>query len=170
MAVYLVRQLRFARSEFERCLDGVTEVEGSQRLGAMNSLGWIVGHLANHEHFLWVRAAQGRNLFPELHELVGYAKPASTPSLQQMTATWHEVARSADAYLDTLTEGMMTEYLEFNGKPFRENLGTTLMRNVYHIWFHLGEAHAIRQQLGHYPPDFVGEFGDAGFGPGDLSA
>jgi hypothetical protein len=33
-----------------------------------------------------------------------------------------------------------------------------LMRNIYHYWFHTGEAHAIRQILGHTQlPDFVGD-------------
>ena len=39
-----------------------------------------------------------------------------------------------------------------------EDIGTTLLRNIYHYWFHTGEAHAIRQQLGHRDlPEFVGD-------------
>jgi hypothetical protein len=169
MAHYLVRQLRFARSEFARCLEGVTEAEGQQHIGKMNSLGWIVGHLANHEHFLWVRAAQGKELYPGLTDLVGYGKPASTPSVEEMWETWRAISTCADDYLETLTGEIMGETLELDGKAFRENIGTCLMRNTYHIWFHLGEAHAIRQGLGHSPPDFVGPFGEAEFTPGDLS-
>jgi hypothetical protein len=169
MAHYLVRQLRFARSEFARCLEGVTEAEGLEHIGKMNSLGWIVGHLANHEHFLWVRAAQGLDLFPELNELVGYGKPASTPSLKEMWETKQAIATCADEYLETLTGEKLGGYLELNGKTLGENIGTCIMRNTYHIWFHLGEAHAIRQGLGHNPPDFVGPFGEAGFFSGNLS-
>jgi hypothetical protein len=124
----------------------------------MNSISWIVGHLANHEHFLWVQSAQGKNLFPDLRELVGYGHPASIPPLDEMWDVWQQVTECADEYLDTLTEEIMVEFLLFRGKPFGENIGTTLMRNTYHIWFHLGEAHSIRQQLGHQPPDFVGGF------------
>jgi hypothetical protein len=37
-------------------------------------------------------------------------------------------------------------------------VGTLLLRNIYHYWFHLGEAHAIRQLLGHTDlPEFVGD-------------
>jgi hypothetical protein len=37
-----------------------------------------------------------------------------------------------------------------------------LMRNLYHYWFHIGEAHAIRQILGHTQlPDFVGDMAAA---------
>ena len=168
MTAYLVRQLRFARSEFVRCLEGVTEEDGQRRFGQMNSLGWIVGHLANHEHFLWVQSAQNKNPYPELRELVGYGHPPTTPPLNEMWEVWRNVTQSADEYLGTLTETMMTDFLLFNGKPFGKNIGTTLMRNVYHIWFHLGEAHAIRQQMGHQPPDFVGGFDSAVFTEADL--
>lgn len=170
MAQYLVRQLHFARSEFVRCLDGVTAEEGQQRIGQMNSLGWIVGHLANHEHFLWVQLAQNRELFPELNNLVGYGHPASNPPLEEMWDVWRQVADCADQYLDNLADRAMGEFLMMDGKPLRENIGTTLMRNVYHIWFHLGEAHAIRQQLGHTPPDFVGGFKQAAFDTTDFSS
>jgi hypothetical protein len=38
------------------------------------------------------------------------------------------------------------------------NVGTFLHRTTYHYWYHLGEAMAIRQSLGHTNlPDFVGD-------------
>jgi hypothetical protein len=37
-----------------------------------------------------------------------------------------------------------------------ENVGTVLMRNTYHYWFHAGEVYAIRQLLGHGEIIFVG--------------
>jgi len=41
-----------------------------------------------------------------------------------------------------------------------------LMRNLYHHWFHTGEAHAIRQILGHTQlPDFVGDMTVAMYHP-----
>jgi hypothetical protein len=107
-------------------------------------------------------------LYPELNEMVGHGKPASIPPLDEMLVVRQQVTKCADEYLDTLTEEMMMEFLSYNGKPLRENIGTALMRNIYHIWFHLGEVHAIRQQLGHQPPDFVGGFGEAAFMQGDL--
>ena len=42
-----------------------------------------------------------------------------------------------------------------------ENIGTRILRVTYHYFFHTGEAHAIRQQLGHPDlPYFVGEMPD----------
>jgi hypothetical protein len=42
----LVDQLRFTRSEWLRGLNGVTEEDGTRHFGQMNSIGWIIGHLA----------------------------------------------------------------------------------------------------------------------------
>ncbi|HEX9738948.1 MAG TPA: hypothetical protein VGA91_06925 [Candidatus Limnocylindria bacterium] len=42
----LVEQLRFARSEWRRALRGIPEANGFRRFEPMNSIGWIVGHMA----------------------------------------------------------------------------------------------------------------------------
>jgi hypothetical protein len=43
-------------------------------------------------------------------------------------------------------------------KPRRESIGTMLLRNIYHYWYHTGEAHAIRDTLHHGAlPQFVGD-------------
>ena len=49
MAHPLVNQLRFTRSEWLRALEGVTEEDACKRLLPMNSIGWMVGHLAWQE-------------------------------------------------------------------------------------------------------------------------
>jgi hypothetical protein len=153
----LVTQLRFARSEFIRCVEGVTAEEATQRLQPMNSLSWIVGHLANQEHRLWVIRAQGKNIALNLNEHVGFGKPASTPPWEDMWALWRGITYSADKFLNTITPEMLEVYIEHNGKPMHESIGKSLLRNIYHYWFHIGEAHAIRQVLGHKDlPDFVG--------------
>jgi len=162
----LVTQLRFARSEFLRCLDGVSAEDAIRRLEPMNCISWIVGHLANQEHAYWVLWSQGKNLAPELYALVGYGQPASTPPLAGMWETWHTVTRAADEFLDTLTAEKLQTYLEWKGKPVQESIGTLILRNTYHYWYHLGEAHAIRQMLGHRDlPQFVGNMSQALYRP-----
>jgi hypothetical protein len=162
----LVTQLRFARSEFLRCLDGVSAEDAIRRLEPMNCISWIVGHLANQEHAYWVLWGQGKNLAPELYALVGYGQPASTPPLAGMWETWHTVTRAADEFLDTLTAEKLQTYLEWKGKPVQESIGTLILRNTYHYWYHLGEAHAIRQMLGHRDlPQFVGDMSQALYHP-----
>ena len=158
MAHPLVTQLRFARSEFVRCLDGVAAEDAIRRIEPLNCLSWIVGHLASQEHFLWVQMAQGQDIAPGLRELVGFGRPASTPSWEEMWALWHTITSAADRYLDAITPGILEAHLAWEGKPISESIGTTLLRNIYHYWLHLGEAHAIRQVLGHHHlPVFVGD-------------
>jgi hypothetical protein len=162
----LVTQLRFARSEFLCCLDGVSAEDARHRFKPMNCISWIIGHLANQEHRYWVVWGQGQNLAPELQALVGYGQPASTPPLNEMWATWHTVTQAADRFLDTLTTKQLQTYMEWKGKPLQESIGTLILRNSYHYWFHTGEAHAIRQTLGHRDlPQFVGDMSEALYRP-----
>jgi hypothetical protein len=154
----LVTQLRFARSEFLRCLEGVTDEDAVRRLQPMNCISWMVGHLANQEHRYWLLVAQGRNLAPGLNDRVGYGKPATTPPLDEMWATWRAVTAAADEFLGALTAEQLSTHLEWKDKPLPESIGTMVYRNTYHYWYHTGEAHAVRQMLGHPDlPQFVGD-------------
>ena len=162
----LVAQQRFTRSEFVRCLEGVSEEDARRRLMPMNCISWIVGHMAAQENRYWVLMAQGRKIVPGLDELVGYGSPASTPPLHEMWSAWREVTAAADEYLGTVTSGILQQYFQFEGKPRAESVGTMLQRNIYHYWFHTGEAHAIRQMLGHKGlPEFVGNISVAPYRP-----
>jgi uncharacterized damage-inducible protein DinB len=162
----LVTQLRFARSELQRCLEGVSDEEARHRFQPMNCISWIVGHLASQENFLWVVIAQGQNVTPGLHNLVGYGKPPSSPPLDEMWEAWRTVTQAADQFLDTLTTDKLQTHLELRGKTSDESIGTWLHRNTYHYWYHIGEAHAIRQQLGHTDlPQFVGDMSQALYRP-----
>ncbi len=166
MTILLVTQLRFARKELIRCLDGVTELDSQKRFEPMNSISWIVGHLADQENRYWVRFAQGIKLLPDLRYLVGYGRPPTTPPLADMWAAWRTITDSADNFLNTLSPEMLPTFLELNRKSAAENIGTMLMRNIYHYWFHVGEAYAIRQLLGHSDlPDFVGSMAEAFYYP-----
>jgi hypothetical protein len=132
----------------------------------MNCISWFVGHLANQEQAYWVFVAQGRVVVPGLNDLVGSGKPASTPPLADMWVAWRTVTNTADRYLETLTPAILQTHLQRNGKPIQESVGTLLMRNIYHYWFHTGEAHAVRQMLGHVGlPDFVGDMSMAAYRP-----
>ena len=162
----LVVQLRFARSEFTRGLDGIAGDDALRRFGSMNSIGWIIGHLANQEHRYWVRLAQRRDVAPGLNELVGTGRPASTPPLDEMWSSWRAVTAGADAYLDTITPAIAETHLSSSRGPADESVGTLLLRNIYHYWFHAGEAAAVRQLLGHADlPEFVGDMAAAVYRP-----
>ena len=162
----LVTQLRFARSELVRCLEGVSDEEARRRFEPMNCISWIVGHLAHQENLYWVLRAQGQRLAPDLQERVGWGQPPSTPPLDEMWTVWRTITSAADRYLDTLTPALLQTHLEWEGQLLQESVGTMLLRNTYHYWFHLGEAHAIRQLLGHLDlPQFVGDISQAAYRP-----
>jgi hypothetical protein len=163
----LVTQLRFTRSEFVRGLEGVTEAEARLRMGSMNSISWFVGHLANQEQYYWAYMAQRKAPFPNLYKLVGYGQPPSTPPLDEMWTTWRAITSAADSYLDTLTPAVLQTFLaRDDGKPAPESVGTMLMRNIYHYWFHTGETQGVRQMLGHTGlPEFVGNMANATYYP-----
>ena len=152
-----VTQLWFARRELVRCLEGVSPEDALHRFEPMNCISWIVGHLASQEHHLWVELAQGDDIAPNINELFGFGRPASTPPWDEMWTLWSSVTKAADNYLSTLTSETMSTHLVQGGKRRHEDVGTSLLRNIYHYWFHTGEAHAIRQILGHNDlPQFVG--------------
>ena len=159
----LVSQLRFTRHEWLRALRGVDEVDGRIRLEPINSISWIVGHLAWHEQWYWLRYAQDINLVPQLDDLVRSGRPATTPPLEEMNTAWREITSAADTYLDTVTAETLSDNFLWKGKPMRESIGTMMHRLTYHYWFHTGEVLAIRQLLGHRDlPEFVGDIGAKG--------
>ena len=162
----LVVQLRFSRSELVRCLEGLSEEDACRRTLPMNCPSWVVGHLANQEQFFWVICAQRQIVVPGLNDRVGSGRPATTPPLAEMWAAWRAVTEAADRYLDTLTTDILQTHLEWEGRPWRESIGTMLWRNIHHYWFHIGEAHAMRQMLGHQGlPEFVGDMSAAAYTP-----
>jgi hypothetical protein len=65
-----------------------------------------------------------------------------------------------------LTPELLQTRLQWQGKPRVESVGTMLLRNIYHYCHRAGEAHAIRQMLGHLdPPQFVGDMSQAFYHP-----
>lgn len=157
MAHPLVEQLHFTRSEWLRGLDGVGEEDGLRHFGPMNSIGWIVGHLAWHEHRYFVQRAQNKVLFPQLHETFRAGAPMSTPPLGVMFDIWRQVTLAADPYLDALTTEALQEGLPHD-PPVDQSVGSALQRVIYHYWYHIGEIQAIRQMIGHQGlPDYVGD-------------
>ena len=97
MAHPRVEQFRFARAEWVRGLRGLREEDGLRRLEPMNSISWMVGHLAWHERLLFVERAQGMKVEPVL-DAVAFGMPASTPSLAAMWASWQRMTDLADPY------------------------------------------------------------------------
>jgi DinB superfamily len=157
MAHPRVEQLRFARAEWRRGLRGLGAEDGRRRLEPMNSISWMVGHLAWHERLIWLERAQGLRLEPVL-DAVATGEPATTPDLAEMWAAWRRVVKRADALLDTLTTADLERPLPHDTRREPPLAGTQLQRITYHYWSHIGEASAVRQLMGHHGlAQFVGD-------------
>jgi uncharacterized damage-inducible protein DinB len=154
----LVEQLRFARSEFRRGLEGVTDEEGQKRFEPMNCIGWNVGHLTWQEQRSWLTFAQSQTPLPDIEEAFRYGAPASTPRLSDTWRAWEQITQAADPWLDAMTDDVLETHLVRDGKETEYIYGSLLLRMIYHYWYHTGENAAIRQSLGHTGlPDFVGD-------------
>jgi len=154
----LVDQFIFTRSEWQRALEDVTEADASRHFGRMNSISWIVGHLAWHEQSYWLEHGLGQLLYPELKKLFRFGAPMSTPALSEMLEMWKEVTLAANPFLETLTTEKLETPLLRRGRDVGQSIGSALRRMTYHYWFHMGEILAIRQMLedpGELP-EFVG--------------
>ena len=151
----LVEQLRFTRAEWLRALRGMPEDDALRRIEPMNSVGWIVGHLAWQEQRYWLTREQGFTPIPVLNATVASGGPATTPPLRETLAAWRTVTTAVDPWLDSLTTERLTA--ELGGPGPRRSVGDSIRRVTYHYWFHIGEILAIRQILGHRRlPQYVG--------------
>jgi hypothetical protein len=152
----LVEQLQFTRKEWLRALRGTSEEDGLRRLEPMNSIGWIVGHLAWQEQRYFLTRAQGVTPIPMLNEIVASGGPATTPGLHEMRSAWVQITKAVDPWLDDLAGP--TLLAELGGSGPRRSIGDGIQRVTYHYWFHIGEILAIRQLLGNPRlPEFVGD-------------
>jgi DinB superfamily len=151
-----VEQLRFARSEWQRGLVGLAEADAIRRLPPMNSISWMLAHLAWHERLCWMHRAQGLRVETSL-DAVATGKPASTPALGETQAIWTRLVTVADVYLDALTTADLERPLPHDPRSNPPTVGTQLQYITYHYWSHIGEASAVRQMLGHKNvPEYVG--------------
>jgi hypothetical protein len=157
VAHLVVDQLRFARSEWLRGLRGVSEEDGSRHFGRMNSIGWIVGHLAWQEQRYLLWRPRDIVLYPEIQTDFAFGAPMSTPSLAAMRKAWGAVIKNSEPFLDTLKTKDLVKDLPLGGKPSGQTLADAIRRMTFHYWYHIGEIQAIRQMLGQERlPQYVG--------------
>ncbi len=158
MVLNLVNQLRFTRMEFRRGFEGVSEHDGSRRMVPINNIAWIVGHMAWHEQYYWLKRAQGQVLFPDLDESAAFGKDPGVVSLGHMTAHWKVVTAASDGYLSGLTLPDLERHMRVGEKELPFNIGTMIQRVIYHYWYHCGEMQALRQLMRHQNlPQFVSD-------------
>jgi hypothetical protein len=152
-----VEQLRFTRSEWLRALRGVSDDAGARHFGQMNSIGWIVGHLAWQEQRYLLHRPQGIMPREDIQKDFTTGGPMSTPSLAETLAAWRSITKASEPFLDQLTTKKLLVDLPLNGKRSGQSQGDAIRRMTYHYWFHIGEILAIRQQIGGKGlPEYVG--------------
>lgn len=157
----LVEQLRYARAEFRRGLEGITDEEARQRFLPMNCMSWNIGHMAWQEQLYWLINEQGIAVLPEVEREFAYRAPASTPPLAEAWLAWETITAAADPWLDAVTEETLQSRATRDGAPAYYTIGSRMLRMLYHYWYHTGENAAIRQFLGHTDlPEFVGDIED----------
>jgi hypothetical protein len=154
----IVEQLRFTRNEWLRGLRGVTEDVATRHLGPMNSISWIVGHLAWQEQRYLLHRPQGIMLRQDIQNEFTTGGPMSTPSLGHTLKAWRTITKATDPFLDRLTTKALLVDLPLNGKRSGQSQGSAIRRMTYHYWYHIGEIQAIRQQVtgGKRLPQYVG--------------
>jgi uncharacterized damage-inducible protein DinB len=143
-----VDQLRFARTEWQHGLAGLSEADAAIRLMPMNSISWMLGHMAWHERLCWMRRARGLEVEPIL-DAFATGQPASSPSFAEMQTAWDRIVADADPFLDALTTADLEQPLGHDPRPRPPSAGSQLQYVTYHYWAHIGEVSAVRQLLGH---------------------
>lgn len=165
----LVQMQHVTRQELLRGLRGLSDADACQRVEPMNTIGWIIGHLANQQHAFFVAWPNGRD--PEgRYAPFGYGAARSRPTLDEVMSLWRESCAGADVWLDAADENALgARFSHPDAQAEGENAGTLLTRNIFHTWCHIGEISAIRQMLGHRPPEFVDLHGWAYTPPGPVN-
>lgn len=157
----LVEQLRFARSEFRRGFDGISDEDARRRFLPMNCISWNIGHLAWQEQRYWLHFAQDRLVVPHVDVDFRNGGPASTPALDDVVSAWETITAASDPWLDSLSTDELESPLLRGDQRWSPTIGSLLLRTTYHYWFHNGENAAIRQMLKQADlPQFVGNLND----------
>lgn len=149
----LVQMYYLTQKEFERNLQGLTDMDARKRIEPMNCISWIIAHVANQHRTFFVDWPEGRET-DSRYKPYGYGSPASQPSLEEAIALWRDACKDSEAWLQVATKDSLRDKGTFTS-PENENWGTLLVRCIFHTWCHLGEISSIRQILGHRPPQFV---------------
>ncbi len=144
----LVDQTRFTKEKWLLGHKDLTAEDGVKRLGHANSISWMVGHLAGFDQAVWLERPRGI-VVNEAVKACGYRQPASTPDLNEMLDAWHAIQEKVAEVQAELTAEDLLVHPGPPGNQSPENLGTLMLRQLWHYWYHLGEMQGLRQAMGH---------------------
>ena len=149
----LVQMLYLARKEFERNLHGLTDEDARKRIEPMNSISWIIGHVACQHRAYFADWPQDRTADSRYWPYATGA-PSSQPPLEETMTLWRDACKDSEAWLQAATNESLQGICP-NPLVGGESWGTLIVRCIFHTWCHLGEISSIRQMLGHKAPEFV---------------
>lgn len=153
-AHHLVRYLQHARRELRRAVDGMAVPDLERRVGGINSVAWMVGHLAWQEQAYWL-TSRGEPALADL-DAFGRGRPDAAPRFEALFAVWERVTVAADGWLEGLDEVDLRSHLQGRRLFELENIGTLLTRTSSHYYLHIGQITAVRRLLDDRVPSFVG--------------
>lgn len=145
---------RFALSEFDRGLVGLTEQEAGLKLKKadgtqMNSIAHTVGHIAWHWHRIR-EYATGETYPVELKQFAFGSPAEGAPPPLATVLGYLQQARDL-----SWLENVDAAFLSAGTRA--ENVAVSVTRVSLHTWFHTGEINAIRQMLGHTEIIYTGD-------------
>ncbi len=157
-AHHLVRYVQHVRRELLRAIEGMEVADLERRVGGINSVAWMVGHLAWQEQAYWLLARGEPAATPVDLQLLASGRPRAEtiPAFDELLEAWRQVTTTADAWLVTLDADDLLRHLEGRKLYELENVGTLLTRVIGHYYLHIGQITAVRKLLDLPVPAFVG--------------
>ena len=150
MAHHLVRYVWHVRRELERVLDGISASDLNREVNGINSIAWMIGHLAMQEQSYWL-LFRDEELIDKNLKVYG-SKVEDGKDASELIELWKTITERSNAWLETAT----ASDLENTFEKARENTGSLLTRVIGHYYFHIGQIATIRKMLGYDVPGFVG--------------
>lgn len=105
----------------------MSEKDGRVHHGQMNSIGWIVGHLAWQEQRYLLWRPQKKMLRKDVQTRFTTGGKMSTSALAETLATWREITTASEPFLDALTTAKLMRDLPMpSGKKSGQRQGDAI--------------------------------------------
>lgn len=157
MTHHLVRKVKHVRQELRRAIEGLSVADMEKRVAGINSVVWIIGHLAWHEQLYWLERRGLPLVSAQLADYgFGRTVPEHMDTFETLFAQWQKVTESSNDWLESLNTEDLRGHLKGENRSESENIGSKLMRVIGHYYLHIGQITAIRKILGYNVPPFVG--------------
>jgi uncharacterized damage-inducible protein DinB len=152
---HLVRSVQNVRRELRRAVEGMSVPDLERRVAGMNSVAWVVGHLAWQEQSYWL-TSRGAPPASTFVDGFGRSVPDPMPPFEALWEAWEQVASRSDPWLESLDAAALRGHIQGRRLFEAENLGSLCMRVIGHYYLHIGQITALRRWLGYPVPAFVG--------------